>query len=266
MTFRIAQDSQYMGDDFWKWRAWIEGKAAEMQKVEKVKWFLHPSFTPSVVVSRERASGFRLEASGWGTFLLRAELRLVDATEVTLRHDLEFAPPTAPVPLAPRAAGPAEERVPAPTFVVPPPKFERADPAPAKPSPAQPAAQSRKIFLTSGSEDRRAGLAWRRALETLGVLVLDDSQVRAGLPLEVAAQELIARADATIALVSSDLPSPFVAQQVNASMKAGKPTVIIASETLDTIQGIDSRVPIKQMEPGDHAAIAAMLQALTPAK
>ena len=271
MSFRITQDSEYAGNDYWKWRAWIEGKAGELQKVEKVKWFLHPSFTPSVIVSRERASGFRLEASGWGTFLLRAELRLVDGTNETLRHHLEFVRPNE-APRAPEKS-PFEENVVERSFIPAPPKAvppgagppqaaPRADPAPDRPAPAKPAAPARKIFLSYGSEDRSTALALRRALEALGISVLDDSQISADAPLEIAALDLISRADATIACVSSDLPSTFVAQEVNASIKAGKPTLVVTRENLTSILGIDAAVPIRQLDASDPAGIAAALKTL----
>jgi len=273
MSLRIAQDSEYAGKDYWKWRAWIEGKTDELLKVEKVKWFLHPSFTPSVIVSRERASGFRLEASGWGTFLLRAELRLVDGTDVTLRHHLEFAKPN-DTPRPPEKS-PFEENLGERTFIpappqAAPPKAEppqaapSVGPAPEKPAAAKPAAPARKgkVFLSYGSEDRPTALALRRALEALGISVLDDSQISAGAPLEIAALDLISRADATIACVSSDLPSTFVAQEVNASIRAGKPTLVVTREKLGSILGIDAAVPIRQLDASDSGAIAAALKTL----
>lgn len=241
MTLRIEQDHEYNGNDHWQWRAWIEGKAGELQKVQRVKWFLHPSFTPSVIVSREAATKFRLEASGWGTFLLRAELRLIDGSEVTLRQHLKLAYPDDD------AAGASGKTS---------PRQEEPAAAPAR------SAAPRKVFLSYGSEDRGRALALRRTLEALGILVVDDSQISAGSPVELATLDLMSGADATIAYVASDLPSAFVVQEVNASIKAGKPTLVISNEKLDPIFGLDTTVPVRQLDTSDQSGIAAALDAL----
>jgi len=39
----IAQDFEYIGNDYWRWRAWIEGKPSDLDAIEKVTWFLHPT-------------------------------------------------------------------------------------------------------------------------------------------------------------------------------------------------------------------------------
>ena len=260
MTLRIAQDYRYAGADYWTWRAWIEGTAAELKNVRLVRWFLHPSFTPSVVISRDRAGKFALDSSGWGTFQLRAELQLVDGNDLMLRHRLELDYPddqSVQAPAKPAAVPRRGSTAPA---------SAGGAKAPARPPgviEAKAAEAPRKVYLSFGSEDSRRAAALRKTLETLGVKVVDDSHVDAGQPFELAVLDLMAGADATIAYVSSDVPSAFVAHEVNASAKAGKPTLVITSEDVPVpIAGLDPTVPVKRIDAGDPSGISAALDAL----
>jgi hypothetical protein len=254
MTLRIAQDYEYAGDDYWHWRAWIEGRASDLAAVESVKWLLHPSFTPSVVESTDRGSGFRLESSGWGTFVLKAELHRTDGSVSALRWTLKLAYPeseTSP----PTRDGPAKDRdLPAASGAAPP--------AAAPQEGALREGALRKVFLSYGAEDRRRAVGLRHTLESLGLQVVDDSQIGPGEPWELAARNLQAGADATIAYVSSDTPSQFVAREVNTSMQAGKPTLVIASDEFESIIGVDSAVPVARINTEDPTGISVALKML----
>lgn len=239
MTLRIAQDYEYAGDDYWHWRAWIEGPASDLATVESVKWLLHPSFTPSVVESTDRASGFRLETSGWGTFVLKADLHRTDGSVSALHRTLKLAYPESET--SPRT---------------------RDGLAKGHDLPAASGTALRKVFLSYGAEDRRRAVGLRHTLESLGLQVVDDSQIGPGEPWELAARNLQAGADATIAYVSSDTPSPFVAREVNASMQAGKPTLVIASDEFESIIGVDSAVPVTRINTEDPTGISVALKML----
>jgi hypothetical protein len=62
--------------------------------------------------------------------------------------------------------------------------------------------------------------------------------------------------------VSSDTPSPFVAREVNASMQAGKPTLVIASDEFESIIGVDSVVPVTRINTEDPTGISVALKML----
>ena len=68
MSYRIAQDFEYVGNDYWRWSAWIEGSDAELDKVKEVVWILHPSFSQPRVVSKQPSDKFRLKTGGLGYF------------------------------------------------------------------------------------------------------------------------------------------------------------------------------------------------------
>jgi YEATS family len=243
VTLAIAQSHEYVGNDFWRWRAWIDGKPAELDRIDKVKWFLHPSFPESVIVSRDRSTGFRLETGGWGTFTLRAEAHGVDGSVQTLRQALKLYYPDEASASRVRSGG---------TPGVRPPVADTATQAGREAEPGV-----HKVFLSYAAADRRPAVALLVALKGLGLEVLDDAEIDPDQPFELAARDLLNNADATVAYVSSELPSAFVAQAVNASAKAGKPTVVLTAEALGPIAGVPSEVPVLRLgdpDAGDRFA------------
>jgi transcription initiation factor IIF auxiliary subunit len=86
--YRIAQDSKYVDEDWWKWWVWIEADDALLDKVSYVIYTLHFSFNDPVRKVDNRGSRFRMETEGWGVFRLYARVHLKDDTELSLQHDL----------------------------------------------------------------------------------------------------------------------------------------------------------------------------------
>ena len=94
MEYRIAPSQDYKGHDYWDWSAWIEAEPpAALRQIQRVVWILHPTFKRSRVESTDVDHAFRLDTSGWGTFLLRAELHLSDGSTTTIKHMLELTEP-----------------------------------------------------------------------------------------------------------------------------------------------------------------------------
>ena len=91
--FRIDQWQEYAGDDWWKWAVWIEGSDEDLDQVEYVEWTLHPTFPDPIRRIKNRRVKFRLDTGGWGTFQIRARLRMKDGKDVKLSHDLELLYP-----------------------------------------------------------------------------------------------------------------------------------------------------------------------------
>jgi transcription initiation factor IIF auxiliary subunit len=85
---KIKQEQVYQGDDWWDWSVWITGTPTEMENVQEVVWQLHPSFNPSSVRKSDRSNAFRLNTSGWGTFMVKADLKLRNGTTQELKHEL----------------------------------------------------------------------------------------------------------------------------------------------------------------------------------
>lgn len=97
---KIAQSEKYQGDDLWAWAVWIEGEPAELDLIKSVTYTLHPTFRNPTRTTTDRASKFRLETEGWGTFRIHARVDVGDGTPHKLTHDLELHYPDGTVTAA----------------------------------------------------------------------------------------------------------------------------------------------------------------------
>jgi len=93
MGLRLNQDSDYAGKDHWRWSIWLGGSDAELDDVDHVVYTLHPTFPDPVRTIADRASDFRLDTAGWGTFTIYARVVGKDGSEQHLEHELELAYP-----------------------------------------------------------------------------------------------------------------------------------------------------------------------------
>lgn len=74
----------------WQWTARIEGPPDCLSRIRSVTYYLHPSFTPNVQHGNSTMPGHPLTATGWGVFLLRAEVTLHDGARRSYQHMLQF--------------------------------------------------------------------------------------------------------------------------------------------------------------------------------
>jgi len=88
---RIEQTSKQIGESQWKWSVWLEGSQAELDAVKHVTYHLHPTFEKPVVKRSKRKTKFRLNRSGWGTFVIKIEVRKKDGSTDWMRHRLRFS-------------------------------------------------------------------------------------------------------------------------------------------------------------------------------
>jgi transcription initiation factor IIF auxiliary subunit len=93
MALSIRQDSKYLGHDRWKWSVWLEGSSEELDHVKQVMYVLHPTFHNPVRIVDNRATKFRLETSGWGTFTIHAKVVDHAGRETYLDHPLTLLYP-----------------------------------------------------------------------------------------------------------------------------------------------------------------------------
>ena len=93
MALSIQQEAHYLDHDYWRWSVWLEGTPRELDDVERVVYILHPTFHDPVREVTDRASKFRLDTAGWGTFTIRAKAFHRDGRETALKHDLELLYP-----------------------------------------------------------------------------------------------------------------------------------------------------------------------------
>jgi hypothetical protein len=212
MNYRIAQDSAYVGNDYWRWSAWIEAEAAELDMVKEVVWILHPSFKQSRVVRKKKSEKFRLNTAGWGTFLLRAELTLADGNSQLLKHDLRLEYPE-----------PSESNT------------------PQRSTANAPISRAPTVYLSYSTEDSRAAAKLRAGLEDSGFKVLDQSHLNPGEPWSETLRRMIAQSDAVVGLAGDQEISPWVSAEIKAALASSKPAWVLCAESASTV-GLPSEV------------------------
>lgn len=225
MSYRVAQEQTYQGNNYWRWSVWIEADAGEMENVEEVTWFLHHTFPQPVIHSTDRAHGFILKTAGWGMFQLRAELRLADGPPVSLNHWLELSYPE-----------PEGDRTPPMRGTAPVDVNEKPE-------------RKKQVFLSFGSEDAQLAADLKNALAKDGFQVLDARQVGKGEPVEAAVHKMIRESDAVLGVVTSDFASPYLVDELNAAQRNGKPAAALTSTGVGTALGLDKSLRRVDMEP-----------------
>lgn len=227
MSYRIAQDFEYVGKDYWRWRAWIEGGDAELDRVEEVIWILHPSFSQPRVVSKDRSEKFRLSTAGWGTFLLKAELVLADGEKLLLKHNLELEyPGRSEVPQRSLASAPMSR----------PPT----------------------VYLSYSAEDSRVAAKLRAGLQAAGIKILDQTRLGPGDPSGDTLRRMIAQSDGVVGLVSEGEVTPWVSAEIQTAAASAKPTLVLLASGASP-SGLPKEVQMRQIDVSslDLKAIAA---------
>lgn len=235
MSYQIAQDFEYAGNDYWRWWAWIEADDAELDAVQAVVWILHPTFKQSRVLIADRASKFQLKTAGWGTFLLRAEVALKCGEKHLLKHNLrlEYPEPSAGTP-----------------------QTRTGD--------AMRAARQLTVFLSYSVQDTRAAARLRESLKKAGLDVLDQTRIEAADSPGDAVKRMIAQSDAVVALITDDEISPWVRDELAAASTSDKPSFALLSRQASGA-GLPGAVHTLQVDASesDASKIADLLLAAT---
>jgi TIR domain/YEATS family len=235
MTLRIEQQSEYAGNDHWRWTVRLRGRQAELDRVAKVTWLLHESFTPPVVDSDDRTTRFALHGGGWGGFDLRARVQMKSGRSLQLEHELVLYYPEPPADA----------------------------PVPGTEPLAAPVPKPRSVFLSYGSEDRRAARQVRSAIEALGATVVDTrSQLAAGEDWKASIPNLLRGCDAAVGIVSSNFPSLMLADELNLAARLHKPLLLVKGEGVGRVQGLpesDATVVAGDDVPGLRSALRQLL-------
>ena len=279
MTYRIEQDFENAGKDYWHWRAWIEAGAQAMEQVSKVVWILHPSFKRTRVEVSQPANGFRLVTAGWGTFRLRAEVVLKSGQVLALSRNLKFEYPDDGADEGSRrsAAGGdfSTRQEPEPQSKPVNRSAARAAPLGERAGQEQTDAEARRpaalrtVFLSYSGEDSRAASRLRGQLESAGISVLDASRVESGQSWSEAVRQMLSRADSVIGLVTEQEASPFVVDELQAALAADKPALALVpvgsshrSDQAATLFGLPSSVQQLEFDltRGDSSDLVSLIR------
>ena len=226
MALSIAQGYEYVGNDHWKWWVWLQGTDAELDQVASVEYHLHPTFPKPVHRVTDRASNFRLDASGWGVFQLKAQIEMKDGAVVGLGHMLELAYPEDGDDEAPRQAA-----------------MRGGDEAPMP---------SRSVFLSAGTADSAVASALRADLIDRGFEVVSDDDIEPGMSWDIEIGNVLKRTDAMVA-VTSDIPSTWVEREVHAAAQHGTKVIpVVVGDNPVVPKGLQT---VQQIKVADASAL-----------
>lgn len=91
MTLKLRNDWKYKGNDWWEWGAFLSDEGSgELSNVEFVEYVLHETFPEPIRRIDKPDDGFRLDAQGWGTFVLKAFVHFKDGKKTKLKHEIQL--------------------------------------------------------------------------------------------------------------------------------------------------------------------------------
>lgn len=196
MRYAIEQSETYLGNDRWEWAVWIQATPANLKQLVEVTWILHPTFSPSTITVRDHEAHFRLDTSGWGTFLLHAKLQPRHGSPFELSHMLKLSYP------AGAQGDPAH----------------RGESASSRSDLAKP-----RIFLSYSSEDERNAQLIQQLAEAQGAQVVNSHSIASGMPMEAGIRKLIRESDAVLNFSGTDYVGPWIVKESNFAKVEGKP-------------------------------------------
>ncbi|MEN8260366.1 MAG: pYEATS domain-containing protein [Pseudomonadota bacterium] len=237
MSYRIEQDSKYLGNHRWRWRTWIEAREEALDKVKQVTWFLHHTFPKPVLTKRNRSEKFAIQTVGWGMFLIRAEVATKDGRTVPLEHWLELA------------YGEDKEGQPTP------------------PAPLRGAPRKNRVFLSYGAEDEKLAARIKTRLEDQGFQILDPKQIETDVPWDAAVRKMVRESDVVVGLVTSDYVSPSVLNELNSASQSRKPTIALVEQGVGQPFGLESgtnRIELDLKSGGGDQMLGDILMKIAP--
>lgn len=98
MSIRVEQAATRRGQDSWDWSVWLEGTDEVLDQIESAEYVLHPTFPNPVREMSNRANNFRLNARGWGEFMIHVNIHLKDGETVKYDHWLKLRDDTYQAP------------------------------------------------------------------------------------------------------------------------------------------------------------------------
>ena len=200
MQIEIKQSSQQpKATSRWKWSVWLEGPGGELDRIEWVEYELHSTFREPIRRVDDRSTGFRLEATGWGEFMLYATLYCVDKKTERLEHWLRLESDSSESGAPSRGV----EETPSVTRT----KTEQAT-----------------AFLSFGLADYDRAQHLTKALEERGVRVVSNATVQLGRDWRLQVQSMLDSADFGVALVSEQ-DNPRGDEEVEQLMRQKTPVI-----------------------------------------
>jgi len=233
MSLTIAQEAEYVGKDRWKWAVWIDGPDDELAQVDSVAWQLHPTFPKPLRWANDRGNRFRLEATGWGMFEIRATLyNERGQPSGPLRHMLRFERPDQTQ--APMRGAPEEQR-------------------------------PRRAFISASLSSAGVVQQLRKGLEEQGYEVTDSNlAAEPGQDWQASVEKAISQSDALLAVVGEGSLSSFLEHEIQLAEAQDKPVIpiVVGNQSLpeSLSRHAEFRVKDERELPGVSGMIAGRLR------
>jgi hypothetical protein len=190
MTIQIRQTAREQGPNWYQWAVWLEGDRGELEQVNYVDYILHATFPQPVQRIDDRGNGFRLEASGWGEFMIYLHIYLKDGQVLQREHWLSLQSPV--------ETG----------------------------SPAASASSPQTVYLSAAAADTGFASALAGELQKLGMEVVTSQDLGPGSSLEDSMSSHRGRFNAAIFLVS-EVRNPWLAREIEAFKKWETPRIAV---------------------------------------
>lgn len=193
MTIQIKQETVLKGKDWWDWSVWLEGPKKELDAINQVVYTLHPTFPTPVVPVTNRKTGFRLDSSGWGEFMIYIQIKTKDGGTKKRQHYLRFMDPEL------NRVKSTRKRISAVS------KKESA---------------RRTVFVSGGTRDFDTVHAVREALSRENIEVLGAQDIKVGQESQRSINSMIAKAAAAVFVISGRT-NLWMNEEIKAAIKAG---------------------------------------------
>ena len=76
--------------EWYQWKVFVSASDKELNNIENVTYFLHPTFPEPVIEVKDISSKFALEQIGWGEFQIKAKIKYKDGKEEEVSHWLKL--------------------------------------------------------------------------------------------------------------------------------------------------------------------------------
>lgn len=223
MSIHIEQRVAQKGNEWWTWSVWLEGAAKDLDAIKQVTYTLHPTFPTPVVTVTNRQTGFRLNSSGWGEFMIYLKIETQDGRAKVRQHYLRFSESTSKKSQRKSKRSVADETK-----------------EPMRPT----------VFLSGGARDIDAVRAVRSALLEHQVNVVDATDLPLGQQWQDAIGRKIAEAAAAVFVISGRT-NLWLNEEIKAAVNAGVPHIVpvLLGENVDLPQGLQDFQAVRVENP-----------------
>jgi hypothetical protein len=236
MNIQIAQEASATEQGWWHWAVWLEADGETLDSIESVEYILHPTFRDPVQHITDRSSHFRLNASGWGEFMIYIHIHLHDGSVLKKEHWLVLrgAPTRGFDPVYAAASKGLELS-----------SLEIAE-----------AVAGPTLFLSCSVTDRSVAAALIQALDGHGYRVLMSDDLDPDIPLVEILRSNPGLVNGAILLVS-EVNSPHLQREVSALQQANLPILPVLlgpdAQPPGSIKSLDS---LHLKDAGDMEQVA----------